>query len=125
MRPLVSYQLTGWCFPSILIFAKPKCTWSEVIFSLVVSVLLLLTYQGVVTDPSAQSAAQTSQDAAGQQPLSVETTGDHATAYSYQQSKWVSCMRPALILSAKQSKLFNASECFLWFLYVFFVYIYF
>lgn len=49
----------------------------------------LLLCQGVVTDPSPQSAAPSSQDASGQQPLSVETTGDHATAYSYQQSKWV------------------------------------
>ncbi|XP_075868585.1 uncharacterized protein LOC142879305 isoform X3 [Nelusetta ayraudi] len=46
-----------------------------------------ITVEGVVTDPSAQSAGQTSQDAGGQQPLSVETTGDHAAAYSYQQSK--------------------------------------
>ncbi len=45
--------------------------------------------QGVVTDPSPQTAAPSSQDASGQQSLSVENTGDHATAYSYQQSKWV------------------------------------
>lgn len=43
--------------------------------------------QGVVTDPSAQTAAPSTQDPSGQQPLSVENTGDHATAYSYQQSK--------------------------------------
>uniref|UniRef100_A0AAQ5ZW74 RRM domain-containing protein n=1 Tax=Amphiprion ocellaris TaxID=80972 RepID=A0AAQ5ZW74_AMPOC len=42
---------------------------------------------GVVTDPSPQTAAPSSQDASGQQPLSVENTGDHATAYSYQQTK--------------------------------------
>ncbi|TKS81794.1 RNA-binding motif, single-stranded-interacting protein 3 [Collichthys lucidus] len=46
-----------------------------------------ITVEGVVTDPSSQTAAPTSQDASGQQPLSVENTGDHATAYSYQQSK--------------------------------------
>lgn len=43
--------------------------------------------QGVVTDPSPQTAAPSSQDASGQQPLPVENTGDHATAYSYQQTK--------------------------------------
>ncbi|XP_039661657.1 RNA-binding motif, single-stranded-interacting protein 3-like isoform X3 [Perca fluviatilis] len=43
--------------------------------------------QGMVTDPSSQTAAPSSQDASGQQPLTVENTGDHATAYSYQQSK--------------------------------------
>uniref|UniRef100_A0A669CNP0 RNA binding motif, single stranded interacting protein n=2 Tax=Oreochromis niloticus TaxID=8128 RepID=A0A669CNP0_ORENI len=42
---------------------------------------------GVVTDPSPQTAAPSSQDASGQQPLPVENTGDHATAYSYQQTK--------------------------------------
>uniref|UniRef100_A0A8C4HUG6 RNA binding motif single stranded interacting protein 3 n=1 Tax=Dicentrarchus labrax TaxID=13489 RepID=A0A8C4HUG6_DICLA len=46
-----------------------------------------ITVEGVVTDPSPQTAAPSSQDASGQQPLSVENTGDHATAYSYQQSK--------------------------------------
>uniref|UniRef100_A0A8D2ZVP7 RNA binding motif single stranded interacting protein 3 n=1 Tax=Scophthalmus maximus TaxID=52904 RepID=A0A8D2ZVP7_SCOMX len=46
-----------------------------------------ITVEGVVTDPSPQSAAPSSQDASGQQPLSVESTGDHATAYSYQQTK--------------------------------------
>uniref|UniRef100_A0AAQ4QF30 RNA binding motif single stranded interacting protein 3 n=1 Tax=Gasterosteus aculeatus aculeatus TaxID=481459 RepID=A0AAQ4QF30_GASAC len=45
-----------------------------------------ITMEGVVTDPSSQTAAS-SQDASGQQPLSVENTGDHSTAYSYQQSK--------------------------------------
>uniref|UniRef100_A0AAQ6A4M9 RRM domain-containing protein n=1 Tax=Amphiprion ocellaris TaxID=80972 RepID=A0AAQ6A4M9_AMPOC len=45
------------------------------------------TGAGVVTDPSPQTAAPSSQDASGQQPLSVENTGDHATAYSYQQTK--------------------------------------
>uniref|UniRef100_A0A3B4UM30 RNA binding motif, single stranded interacting protein n=1 Tax=Seriola dumerili TaxID=41447 RepID=A0A3B4UM30_SERDU len=38
-------------------------------------------------NPSPQTAAPSSQDASGQQPLSVESTGDHATAYSYQQTK--------------------------------------
>uniref|UniRef100_A0A3P9BEK1 RNA binding motif, single stranded interacting protein n=1 Tax=Maylandia zebra TaxID=106582 RepID=A0A3P9BEK1_9CICH len=37
--------------------------------------------------PSPQTAAPSSQDASGQQPLPVENTGDHATAYSYQQTK--------------------------------------
>ncbi|XP_044063736.1 RNA-binding motif, single-stranded-interacting protein 3-like isoform X4 [Siniperca chuatsi] len=46
-----------------------------------------ITVEGVVTDPSPQTAAPSSQDPSGQQPLSVENTGDHATAYSYQQSK--------------------------------------
>ncbi|XP_022609072.1 RNA-binding motif, single-stranded-interacting protein 3 isoform X4 [Seriola dumerili] len=46
-----------------------------------------ITVEGVVTDPSPQTAAPSSQDASGQQPLSVESTGDHATAYSYQQTK--------------------------------------
>ncbi|XP_034553570.1 RNA-binding motif, single-stranded-interacting protein 3-like [Notolabrus celidotus] len=46
-----------------------------------------ITVEGVVTDTSPQTAAPSSQDASGQQPLSVESTGDHATAYSYQQSK--------------------------------------
>uniref|UniRef100_A0A672H0D9 RNA-binding motif, single-stranded-interacting protein 3-like n=1 Tax=Salarias fasciatus TaxID=181472 RepID=A0A672H0D9_SALFA len=36
---------------------------------------------------SPQTAAPSSQDASGQQPLTVENTGDHATAYSYQQTK--------------------------------------
>ncbi|KAG7229411.1 hypothetical protein INR49_012802, partial [Caranx melampygus] len=45
-----------------------------------------ITVEGVVTDPSPQTAAPSSQDASGQQPLSVESTGDHATAYSYQQT---------------------------------------
>uniref|UniRef100_A0A3Q3NNM0 RNA binding motif single stranded interacting protein 3 n=1 Tax=Mastacembelus armatus TaxID=205130 RepID=A0A3Q3NNM0_9TELE len=48
-----------------------------------------ITVEGVVTDPSPQTAAPSSQDGSGQQPLSVENTGDHATAYSYQQTKWV------------------------------------
>uniref|UniRef100_A0A3B3UJ26 RNA binding motif, single stranded interacting protein n=1 Tax=Poecilia latipinna TaxID=48699 RepID=A0A3B3UJ26_9TELE len=42
---------------------------------------------GVVTDPSPQTTAPSSQDASGQQPLSVESSADHATAYSYQQTK--------------------------------------
>uniref|UniRef100_A0A8C2X3A7 RNA binding motif, single stranded interacting protein n=1 Tax=Cyclopterus lumpus TaxID=8103 RepID=A0A8C2X3A7_CYCLU len=46
-----------------------------------------ITLEGVVTDPSSQTAAPSSQDASGQQPLSVENTGDHSSAYSYQQSK--------------------------------------
>eukprot|EP00064_Thunnus_orientalis_P003997 superscaffoldBa00000350_g4008 len=46
-----------------------------------------ITVEGVVTDPSPQTTAPSSQDASGQQPLSVENTGDHATAYSYQQTK--------------------------------------
>uniref|UniRef100_A0A3Q0SQV0 RNA binding motif, single stranded interacting protein n=1 Tax=Amphilophus citrinellus TaxID=61819 RepID=A0A3Q0SQV0_AMPCI len=46
-----------------------------------------ITVDGVVTDPSPQTAAPSSQDASGQQPLPVENTGDHATAYSYQQTK--------------------------------------
>ncbi|TWW79504.1 RNA-binding motif, single-stranded-interacting protein 3 [Takifugu flavidus] len=46
-----------------------------------------ITVEGVVTDPSAQTAAPPTQDASGQQPLAVENTGEHATAYSYQQSK--------------------------------------
>ncbi|XP_026150156.1 RNA-binding motif, single-stranded-interacting protein 3 isoform X5 [Mastacembelus armatus] len=46
-----------------------------------------ITVEGVVTDPSPQTAAPSSQDGSGQQPLSVENTGDHATAYSYQQTK--------------------------------------
>uniref|UniRef100_A0A8D0D5J0 RNA binding motif, single stranded interacting protein n=1 Tax=Sander lucioperca TaxID=283035 RepID=A0A8D0D5J0_SANLU len=46
-----------------------------------------ITVEGMVTDPSSQTAAPSSQDASGQQPLTVENTGDHATAYSYQQSK--------------------------------------
>ncbi|XP_051812963.1 RNA-binding motif, single-stranded-interacting protein 3 isoform X1 [Acanthochromis polyacanthus] len=46
-----------------------------------------ITVDGVVTDPSPQTAAPSSQDTSGQQPLSMENTGDHATAYSYQQTK--------------------------------------
>uniref|UniRef100_A0A668ALD4 RNA binding motif, single stranded interacting protein n=1 Tax=Myripristis murdjan TaxID=586833 RepID=A0A668ALD4_9TELE len=46
-----------------------------------------ITVEGVVTEPSPQTAPPSSQDASGQQPLSVENTGDHATAYSYQQNK--------------------------------------
>ncbi|KAM7382604.1 hypothetical protein PAMP_002328 [Pampus punctatissimus] len=46
-----------------------------------------ITVEGVVTDTSPQTTAPASQDASGQQPLSVENTGDHATAYSYQQTK--------------------------------------
>ncbi|CAB1454353.1 unnamed protein product [Pleuronectes platessa] len=46
-----------------------------------------ITVEGVVTDASPQTAAPSSQDANGQQPLSMESTGDHATAYSYQQTK--------------------------------------
>ncbi|XP_041844257.1 RNA-binding motif, single-stranded-interacting protein 3-like isoform X3 [Melanotaenia boesemani] len=46
-----------------------------------------ITVDGVVTDPSPQTTAPSSQDASGQQPLPVESTGDHATAYSYQQTK--------------------------------------
>ncbi|XP_029959685.1 RNA-binding motif, single-stranded-interacting protein 3-like isoform X6 [Salarias fasciatus] len=46
-----------------------------------------ITVDGVVTDQSPQTAAPSSQDASGQQPLTVENTGDHATAYSYQQTK--------------------------------------
>uniref|UniRef100_H3D8I1 RNA binding motif, single stranded interacting protein n=1 Tax=Tetraodon nigroviridis TaxID=99883 RepID=H3D8I1_TETNG len=46
-----------------------------------------ITVEGVVTDPSAQTAVPPTQDASGQQPLAVENTGEHATAYSYQQSK--------------------------------------
>uniref|UniRef100_A0A8C6KWI8 RNA binding motif, single stranded interacting protein n=1 Tax=Nothobranchius furzeri TaxID=105023 RepID=A0A8C6KWI8_NOTFU len=46
------------------------------------------TGTGVVTDQSPQTTAPSSQDASGQQPLSVsESTGDHATAYPYQQTK--------------------------------------
>uniref|UniRef100_A0A3Q2NX11 RNA binding motif, single stranded interacting protein n=1 Tax=Fundulus heteroclitus TaxID=8078 RepID=A0A3Q2NX11_FUNHE len=37
--------------------------------------------------PSPQTTAPSSQDASGQQPLSVESSADHATAYSYQQTK--------------------------------------
>ncbi|XP_014856522.1 PREDICTED: RNA-binding motif, single-stranded-interacting protein 3-like [Poecilia mexicana] len=46
-----------------------------------------ITVDGVVTDPSPQTTAPSSQDASGQQPLSVESSADHATAYSYQQTK--------------------------------------
>ncbi|KAF6725481.1 RNA-binding motif, single-stranded-interacting protein 3 [Oryzias melastigma] len=46
-----------------------------------------ITVDGVVTDPSSQTTAPSSQDASGQQSLSVETTVDHAAAYSYQQTK--------------------------------------
>ncbi|KAM4735094.1 RNA-binding motif, single-stranded-interacting protein 3-like [Anableps anableps] len=46
-----------------------------------------ITVDGVVTDPSPQTTALSSQDASGQQPLSVESSADHATAYSYQQTK--------------------------------------
>uniref|UniRef100_A0A3B5R4V6 RNA binding motif, single stranded interacting protein n=1 Tax=Xiphophorus maculatus TaxID=8083 RepID=A0A3B5R4V6_XIPMA len=46
-----------------------------------------ITVDGVVTDPSPQTTAPSSQDASGQQPLSVENSADHATAYSYQQTK--------------------------------------
>uniref|UniRef100_A0A665U5Q7 RRM domain-containing protein n=1 Tax=Echeneis naucrates TaxID=173247 RepID=A0A665U5Q7_ECHNA len=46
-----------------------------------------ITVEGVVTDPSPQTAVASSQDTSGQQPLSVESAGDHATAYSYQQTK--------------------------------------
>uniref|UniRef100_A0A8C6UUG5 RNA binding motif, single stranded interacting protein n=1 Tax=Neogobius melanostomus TaxID=47308 RepID=A0A8C6UUG5_9GOBI len=47
-----------------------------------------ITVEGVVTEASPQTAPS-SQNASGQQPLSVESTGDHTTAYSYQQSKCV------------------------------------
>ncbi|KAM9783105.1 RNA-binding motif, single-stranded-interacting protein 3-like isoform 4-T4 [Neosynchiropus ocellatus] len=46
-----------------------------------------ITVEGVVSDPSPQSSAPTSQDGSGQQSLSVDNTADHASAYSYQQSK--------------------------------------
>nr|XP_057909153.1 RNA-binding motif, single-stranded-interacting protein 3-like isoform X1 [Doryrhamphus excisus]XP_057909154.1 RNA-binding motif, single-stranded-interacting protein 3-like isoform X1 [Doryrhamphus excisus]XP_057909155.1 RNA-binding motif, single-stranded-interacting protein 3-like isoform X1 [Doryrhamphus excisus]XP_057909156.1 RNA-binding motif, single-stranded-interacting protein 3-like isoform X2 [Doryrhamphus excisus]XP_057909157.1 RNA-binding motif, single-stranded-interacting protein 3 len=46
-----------------------------------------ITVEGVVTDSSPQTAAPSLQDASGQQPLSVENTGEHGTAYSYQQTK--------------------------------------
>ncbi|XP_038131810.1 RNA-binding motif, single-stranded-interacting protein 3-like isoform X3 [Cyprinodon tularosa] len=46
-----------------------------------------ITVDGVVTDPSPQTTAPSSQDTSGQQPLSVESSADHATAYSYQQTK--------------------------------------
>uniref|UniRef100_A0A3B3C871 RNA binding motif, single stranded interacting protein n=1 Tax=Oryzias melastigma TaxID=30732 RepID=A0A3B3C871_ORYME len=51
--------------------------------------LPLRLLSGVVTDPSSQTTAPSSQDASGQQSLSVETTVDHAAAYSYQQTKYV------------------------------------
>ncbi|KAG5856856.1 RNA-binding motif, single-stranded-interacting protein 3 isoform X6 [Anguilla rostrata] len=44
--------------------------------------------EGVVTEATPQTVAPSSQDASGQQqPLQVESGGDHAPAYSYQQSK--------------------------------------
>uniref|UniRef100_A0A4W6EGC6 RNA binding motif, single stranded interacting protein n=1 Tax=Lates calcarifer TaxID=8187 RepID=A0A4W6EGC6_LATCA len=46
-----------------------------------------LSFLPLPSYPSPQTAAPSSQDASGQQPLSVESTGDHATAYSYQQTK--------------------------------------
>ncbi|XP_061919981.1 RNA-binding motif, single-stranded-interacting protein 3-like [Entelurus aequoreus] len=46
-----------------------------------------ITVEGVVTDSSPQTAAPSLQDTSGQQPLSVENTGEHGTAYSYQQTK--------------------------------------
>ncbi|XP_028325732.1 RNA-binding motif, single-stranded-interacting protein 3-like isoform X3 [Gouania willdenowi] len=45
-----------------------------------------ITVDGVVTDPSPQTAAPSSQDTSGQQPLPVENS-EHATVYSYQQTK--------------------------------------
>uniref|UniRef100_A0A673CWI9 RRM domain-containing protein n=1 Tax=Sphaeramia orbicularis TaxID=375764 RepID=A0A673CWI9_9TELE len=45
-----------------------------------------ITVEGVVTEASPQTAPS-SQDGSGQQPLSVDNTADHATAYSYQQTK--------------------------------------
>ncbi|XP_057689762.1 RNA-binding motif, single-stranded-interacting protein 3-like isoform X1 [Corythoichthys intestinalis] len=46
-----------------------------------------ITVEGVVTDSSAQTATPSLQDNSGQQPLSVDNTGEHGTAYSYQQTK--------------------------------------
>ncbi|XP_061675873.1 RNA-binding motif, single-stranded-interacting protein 3-like [Syngnathoides biaculeatus] len=46
-----------------------------------------ITVEGVVTDSSPQTAAPSLQDNSGQLPLSVENTGEHGTAYSYQQTK--------------------------------------
>ncbi|XP_077576612.1 RNA-binding motif, single-stranded-interacting protein 3-like isoform X2 [Stigmatopora nigra] len=45
-----------------------------------------ITVEGVVTDSSAQTIAPSLQDNSGQQPLPVENTGEHGTAYSYQQT---------------------------------------
>uniref|UniRef100_A0A665U516 RRM domain-containing protein n=1 Tax=Echeneis naucrates TaxID=173247 RepID=A0A665U516_ECHNA len=56
-------------------------------FDLLQTILLCTHIRGVVTDPSPQTAVASSQDTSGQQPLSVESAGDHATAYSYQQTK--------------------------------------
>lgn len=64
--------------------------------------------QGVVTDPSPQTAAPSSQDTSGQQPLSVENTGDHATAYSYQQSKWVFWRDVVLYIANSLGSCFSA-----------------
>ncbi|XP_037533196.1 RNA-binding motif, single-stranded-interacting protein 3 [Nematolebias whitei] len=47
-----------------------------------------ITVDGVVTDPSPQTTAPSSQDAGGQRSSSVsESSADHATAYSFQQTK--------------------------------------
>lgn len=68
---------------SLLLYDCPKFQG----FLLFLNIWLSPPVQGVVTDPSPQTAAPSSQDASGQQPLPVENTGDHATAYSYQQTK--------------------------------------
>lgn len=47
---------------------------------------ITVEHQGVVAEASPQTAPS-SQNASGQQPLSMESTGDHTTAYSYQQTK--------------------------------------
>lgn len=48
----------------------------------------LLSPQGVVADTSPQTVAPSSQDTSGQQQqIAVDTASEHASAYSYQQSK--------------------------------------
>ena len=48
----------------------------------------LLPPQGVVADTSPQTVAPSSQDTSGQQQqIAVDTASEHASAYSYQQSK--------------------------------------
>ncbi|KAG9476121.1 hypothetical protein GDO78_002943, partial [Eleutherodactylus coqui] len=44
--------------------------------------------EGVVADTSPQTVPSSSQEASGQQQqITVETSNEHASAYSYQQSK--------------------------------------
>lgn len=49
---------------------------------------MLYVLQGVVADTSPQTVPPSSQESSGQQQqMAVETSSEHASAYSYQQTK--------------------------------------